>query len=1706
MLAQISDLVQKQIDANADVQEVTEESILNPIVIAPSKMVFRDNLFKVVSNTVAEGLIAYLPIDPDLDKMRLWVLNEHGGRYLTDHSFMGNKIQLNGSDQSKMIWSTVDDTLEGSTVVNQLIDDQYLRVEDKDTSPNTNVRIKEIVATEQGISVFIRIYVQRNENELNFGKPGVLFSKIDTEQVDFAYGAYLKNDGSLIWFVRDTGREYVLTAPAASLVYAPTNLPDYTDTDFSPSDYHTVSTIDALPDPIPFTDLTFTFQFSNKRLQIYKSQIASATAIIADSNNSPDASGLVGAWRMNEGGDIGNTPDNPVSFARTVYNRVTTGNNGTITSATWDADNFLNFDGNNDFVDTTNYTAIQNLSAWTVSLWYYPKAMPSTDAYLARKGSLTASSWLVYHMSNGSTRFSVWNATPTRFDITATSTITSGGLNNWYHIVAKVTLGSTGKIFVNNVKTTGGGNVTGTVDTSTNVLRFGGTTTSNTPNGLIHDVRIFNRELSDAEVSTLYTAGHPATYLPSWQANPPTAAPPPGPITNPFVSVYNTGVPAAGEQDLVRLHQITATSLTERYNVGQGAQETPPGVPEQGEYSNDPTYDTGTAPIQAVSDYNQLATTPVASQKMTLNNTTFGGQKFLTGINVVGKPFMKVDVKMADINPNNTPATGTITGRIVNAAGTSIQAVAGSVLAENLVDNQGGASTSNWTTNTFTFAGTYTMATGDKIQFEYDQGGTSPETLSLYDQLNATLTAGQASAASSTYIIAEKFLTGNDVIGKVITKVSIKLCDGNPSGVQATGNVVAKIYSGTSLKSTSNTIDASTLADNQGAQSTTAYTPCTFTFSGNAWPMANGDRVQFEYDQGGAGGDSTVSGHNTLATTPNGIYQCSYNYLTGFFCDTTSSGMYNKIITKIEVKMCDRALSGVQANGNIECSIVNGQTGSYVQTAIGDVQAQGLANNTASNGTGSFTTVTFTFPGNTFVMRAGIPVGSNKGDGFHIKYKFQTVQDDSAVAVAGFATGTITGSSSDGYTTFGGWGFPQQATSEDWCVNVYAATPQKVVGVPRLATSVETNANLAEALWSAPTTFTDYTSYDLAMNVYTQSAAGAKAVGIPYLTTGIEANSNSYDAPWSTGTITDRSTFDILADVYIDVKTGSPNHQYTQLRLDANKFVCEIVNSSSAPIYNKKMTKIICRAYKVGTPTGTLFCRLKKGSDGTTITFGLNGVAGTGKDVSTLGTANNPAATLTFENDDNGQTTGYATQVGDRIMFELSGGSSTSVNYVQIARTTTASMVQNMELQTSADGSTWTAASNDDIIGNMYSGGYTPPPIFPYHTLGYVNSRIAQKVTNTTVAQYNLYNQRITQVKPWLKRIGSPSGTINVVIRNAADSLVANINTYDASSVSNAVFEQITFTNLNQSYTMALNDKICVEFSGGDINNHIQCNTNLLDTYPYGNLETFAGSTYTTQTGHDLAGNMSSGGGASDPLARTRVGEKVVTTNSALKLKKISRITVYMKRTVSPTGNVTFRIRNSSDAIVATLGTLAAGTIDPNTPTAYTITSSPISSYALQVGDHVSVEYNAGDDANFVEIMTSKTTDIFDGTTNTYLSKFDDVNWVPNNAIDLVGQMWEGGDSYTPSQEDVVIPPPKYTKDLHVLAGGPPWTWINHDLTSTDFAPSQLFVNAVMPDFRFYRKVLTSAELENIRINRIDRGAIALGQVSKFAYTFINET
>ena len=1709
----INDLIQKQILANAETQDVTVEEILNPIITLPSKVVLRDNLFKANLRSITEGQTAYFPIDPDLDTMRLWILNEHGGRYLTDHSFMQNTIQLNGTDQTKLVWANDDDGVSGSPIVNRLIDDQYVRVED-----NPNIQIKNIAATAEGISVFLRLYIEYARSENKFQKPNVLFSKIDSEQVDYAYAAYLYDDGTISFFVRDNRREYFVVAPSQSIIWTNINLPDYSETDYTPADYYTLANVPGLPVPTPYVDLCFTYNFATHQMQIIRSELVSGPGvIIADSSNQPAQSNLKGWWRMNEGGPIGTTPVN------TIYDLSSNALDATATNPLWDPDtNNIVFADNNAYVPIITNVGGKEINNLTTALTFaaWARIDDTQGGYAGLVSNINGRSdgnkILVRNL--GANTEVLWRGHNGTNPIDSLGIVTNAHLvnDNLWHHYAVIYDGATVKIFVDGLLifsepqtyTLGSG-------TANMTLAWGSTNTSLYHlTGSMQDALLYNTTLTNAQILQIYQQGRRISYFPKWREDPPIEPPSPSPITNQFQNVYNVARPAAAETDYTRLHQITATSLQQRYSVGQGAQEDSQPVTEDNVYDNDPNYDSGTAVQEVPSIYAESSTVPGSGAYLKLNCQTFSGQKFVsgTGDDILGKPITKVIAKMADVNPNSpgTPASGPVTCRIVKANGQSPPELVSPNTFDglDLPDNQGGTNTSNWATLAYTFPGNnYPMATGDKIQFEFDKGGTIPDSITQYSQLATTDTSFLGIAR--TQFVGHVFQTGSDLINKVVTRVTVKLCDLNPTSAAATGNIIAKIVGADHAdKAQSDNVDAATIADNlDGIQGHGNWSSHTFTFAGNAHTMANGDRIQFEYDEGGTSTDLPLAGHDKLNASIGGAYQCSYNYLTGFFVDTTSSGMYNKIVKKIQVKMCDLVLSGVGASGNIECSIVNGQTGSYVVTAIGDVQAQSLANNPGGSAGGGWTTVTFTFPSNTFAFRAGIPAGANKGDGFHLKYNFQTTNNGSAVGVAGVGTSIISGSSSDQYTTFGGWGAPIAATNEDWCANVYSDPQVKAIGIALTNTNPETATNVYSGLYSNQTSLVQSTQYDACMDVYAGSIAQAKTVGVAY-GTNLIANSNAYDGTYG-GSITDRTTFDLALDVFIDKKTGAPNHQYTQLQSAGNKLVAEYINATASPLVGQKLTKITARMYKVGSPTGDLFCRIKKGGGGADIVFGLNGNMTTPQlDVSTLATGSAPAALKEFMNDANkDEETGYALVQGDRITFEFVSTFSNASNYVQIAKTTGSSAVPDVHIQTSTGGTTptWTSATTDDHIGRFYIGGGFTQTKYPFHNIGYQNSRITQKVTsNNTTDIGSMYNQKITQVKVWLMKVGLPTGQINCVIRNASDTQVASINVYNASDISAIAFQEIPFMNLGNTYVMAVGDRVSLEYSGGDINNHIRVNTNILSTYPYGNLETYTGTTYTNRISHDLAGTMFIGGGATDPLARTRVAERVATTNSALKLKKISRVRIWVRKQSNPLGNVVIRIRNSANQERAVIGSINAETEITSDPIERTVTSSPISVYPLQVGDYVSVEYNGGDENNFVEVMTSKTTDLFD-LQNTYVAKWDDANWANNTGIDLIGRMDEGGDVYVPSQEDVLIPDPFYTKDLCILAGGPPWTYIDHTTSTLTHAPSQLFTNAVMPDFRFYRRILTIADLTNIFTNRIDRAPIAYGEVARVGFFSVSE-
>jgi len=214
------------------------------------------------------------------------------------------------------------------------------------------------------------------------------------------------------------------------------------------------------------------------------SNVASATTL-----STPPSTGLVAAYGFNEGSGT------------TVTDASGNGNTGTISGATWSTQGrfgaALNFNGTSNLVLIPNSASLNVSAAMTLEGWIFPTAVQSgwrtilqreVDAY-----SLNASNDAGPLFPAGGGRF---NGTGTWISGTSASPV-----NAWTH-VALTYDGATLKLYVNGVQAVSQAR-TGAVETNGNPLRIGG----NVPfgeffQGLIDEVRVYNRALSQAEIQT----------------------------------------------------------------------------------------------------------------------------------------------------------------------------------------------------------------------------------------------------------------------------------------------------------------------------------------------------------------------------------------------------------------------------------------------------------------------------------------------------------------------------------------------------------------------------------------------------------------------------------------------------------------------------------------------------------------------------------------------------------------------------------------------------------------------------------------------------------------------------------------------------------------------------------------------------------------------------------------------------------------------------------------------------------------------------------------------------------------------------------------------------------------------------------------------------------------------------------------------------
>jgi len=227
-------------------------------------------------------------------------------------------------------------------------------------------------------------------------------------------------------------------------------------------------------------------------------------------------SGLVGFWTMD-----GNDTTWTSATAGTTADKSPVGTNtGTLTNMSQSTSPAIGkvgqgmyFDGVNDIINipnSENNSLYENISAISVSLWFKINQLSSAkgeDQYLIykRHNSSPWSSWLMWlESSDNKLYFSARNNSATGVTETSDSALETG---RWYY-VAGVYDGSNVTLYVDGIAAASPPSQTGTIYDSDSTVRIGaGTAGASRANGIIDEVRIYNKALSQSEITELYNMG-----------------------------------------------------------------------------------------------------------------------------------------------------------------------------------------------------------------------------------------------------------------------------------------------------------------------------------------------------------------------------------------------------------------------------------------------------------------------------------------------------------------------------------------------------------------------------------------------------------------------------------------------------------------------------------------------------------------------------------------------------------------------------------------------------------------------------------------------------------------------------------------------------------------------------------------------------------------------------------------------------------------------------------------------------------------------------------------------------------------------------------------------------------------------------------------------------------------------------------------------
>ena len=217
------------------------------------------------------------------------------------------------------------------------------------------------------------------------------------------------------------------------------------------------------------------------------------------SQPAPIYAGLRAWWKLDE--TSGTTADDTTGRLQ----------DGSVTGATWTngiVGNSLSFNGVDNGVLVGNSAALTGTMDFSLSAWV--KVAPaSTGGTILQQRETGSSGYVGEYMlnvnTNGTVNFMVYGSGGYQFDLTSTATINDG---NW-HLISGVRNGTAGTIYLDGVTAASGSGTVQSLNALTVAIGYDFRDLNKRFNGLIDDVRIYSRAVSESEFNTLHDGSVP---------------------------------------------------------------------------------------------------------------------------------------------------------------------------------------------------------------------------------------------------------------------------------------------------------------------------------------------------------------------------------------------------------------------------------------------------------------------------------------------------------------------------------------------------------------------------------------------------------------------------------------------------------------------------------------------------------------------------------------------------------------------------------------------------------------------------------------------------------------------------------------------------------------------------------------------------------------------------------------------------------------------------------------------------------------------------------------------------------------------------------------------------------------------------------------------------------------------------------------------